>query len=843
MNLKSTLLLVLLACGAGLWLWKGDDWGPKIGLPSNTPAQSDSKSLTALTDHFTPKQIARIEIVAEPAPFILEKTDGDIGWKIPGNWPLRKREVQELVDLLSDLRTRFQPIPIAENEDLTRYGLGAADKPLIVKATAGGTAYTLAFGEPKTTDGESSFTRSAFLRINEFPELLRLGPDVMPALRRSPDTYRRRQLFPDSERVKIASAGAASPFGPPTAGGASTLAILTDKVKEIEVRAPGRSRFIFGAAIPKTESYALKRTAAFPLPLAAEKGGEPIVQSQRIAGSWEISTPQRDRIDPERLQKILTTIPELWVEEFAADSSKAGLDKPERTITVTRADGAKQSLLIGAVAKTVEREETVSVPSPMPGGRPMPITRKISDEYRFAKLTDNPQVFVVRADRFTDLFVPVDVLRDPRLVQFTAEEVQEFTVNAPGKPPVKFIRKAEKWMIDRKPEPLAADAAAVSELVSQLAGLRSAGSEPAGDAAGGTTIAVTAQEKRPDDQPVAPPRTIVLHLGRAKLGAWPAIASASSALVAIGVGANTEAGTIGASIEGWPRVVPIEASILKAIAPEGGFRDRTLTAFTGVDKLILERDGKVFTFSKSGAIWKQTAPKEAAVESLEVEDFAASLGRLRAERYVAENPTPEDLKKYGLDAPRAKWTAFANGKDVLVLLVGGKDAEGKTYAKNVSGGSVAVLPADVSAKVLAEYRSKKVWDLDEAKVESIEVERDGKKFKLARKGTGWEDPAAPKDSIDDTAVSELLAVLGGLRAERWAGDDVKKAGLEKPSGTITLTQRDGMKRVLLLGTTVEEGIAKKQYAKVSDATAEVFVLGEFQASRLTRERIAYVEKK
>jgi hypothetical protein len=41
MNVKSTLLLVILAAAAGLWYWKGDEWGPKVGLPSHAPPSVD----------------------------------------------------------------------------------------------------------------------------------------------------------------------------------------------------------------------------------------------------------------------------------------------------------------------------------------------------------------------------------------------------------------------------------------------------------------------------------------------------------------------------------------------------------------------------------------------------------------------------------------------------------------------------------------------------------------------------------------------------------------------------------------------------------------------------------
>src|SRR5437870_3684550 len=100
MNWKTTLLLLGLALFAGLWLWKSDDWAPKLGLrPAAAPAES--QSLAALAENITSEKLARIEVPSETGPsFILEKADTESGWKLPGNWPLRKLEVEELVGLL-----------------------------------------------------------------------------------------------------------------------------------------------------------------------------------------------------------------------------------------------------------------------------------------------------------------------------------------------------------------------------------------------------------------------------------------------------------------------------------------------------------------------------------------------------------------------------------------------------------------------------------------------------------------------------------------------------------------------------------------------------------------------
>ena len=123
--------------------------------------------------------------------------------------------------------------------------------------------------------------------------------------------------------------------------------------------------------------------------MAAEKGAEAVVLPERVAEAWELATPMRDRLDPEKLQKLLVAIPDLWVEDFIANSDqllaladlltvpspgaalqfavgaklldsagteqaflkRTGLDKPERTLTVSRNGGDPVIVQFGGVAK------------------------------------------------------------------------------------------------------------------------------------------------------------------------------------------------------------------------------------------------------------------------------------------------------------------------------------------------------------------------------------------------------------------------------------------------------------------------------------------------------------
>ena len=62
---------------------------------------------------------------------------------------------------------------------------------------------------------------------------------------------------------------------------------------------------LFGASIARPEAYTLRKTGPFPPAVVTEKGGEPAIRPDRIADAWELAAPQRDRLDPEKLQKIL----------------------------------------------------------------------------------------------------------------------------------------------------------------------------------------------------------------------------------------------------------------------------------------------------------------------------------------------------------------------------------------------------------------------------------------------------------------------------------------------------------------------------------------------------------
>ena len=586
MNSKSTLALVVLAGVAALWFFKGDAWGPHIGIKPAHPEPPKSTATVTL-DGLSPAAINKVEIAfASGDPFVLERAATESGWKLPGNWPLRKLDVEELVETLGKLRSRFQAIPLPEGSDLSQYGLASDQNPLVVKLTANNQLLTLTFGEPKPAAGETAFTRPAYVRVNDAPEVLKLGPDVMPVVRRSADSYRRRTLFPDVERVKIAGAGSpASPFGAPPANEAPAMVALPGE-DTVSIRVAAAVPKVWNLDLAPFFTFALVRIGKLPEPAIFAKNGEPVVQLDRLADAWALDAPAHDRADPVRMRAVLAAVADLWVDSFAdADSMdmrlltarhlpvlfdplagyaalcrlpvdvRTGLAGAKESVTVKRKSGEPVTIRFGGIAKVVERDETITVPGGPPGSPPRTIPNKVQSAYRFAQLDGNPQVFVVATEKLSDLFASASALADAQIARFAREDVREIAIRPNSRPEIKLTltkgnpkatkleEQQDRWFLDAKPNPLLADTTRVNELLDQLSGFRATGPErtiyPADAMPVETRVAITTRDKRPEGDPDGPAREFTLLLGKpdfakrrllVQLAGWPRVTLADNAL-------------------------------------------------------------------------------------------------------------------------------------------------------------------------------------------------------------------------------------------------------------------------------------------------------------------------
>jgi hypothetical protein len=275
------------------------------------------------------------------------------------------------------------------------------------------------------------------------------------------------------------------------------------------------------------------------------------------------------------------------------------------------------------------------------------------------------------------------------------------------------------------------------------------------------------------------------------------------------------------------------------VAAPLGFRDRTLARFVDADRAVVEHGQRKAVFTKVDGTWKLTDPLEADAEHIELENLINAVARLQASELVAEKPG--ELKAYGLDKPEVRWHFQSGDKDVLSLVLGNRD-KGRAYGKLEKGDVVFLLDAPLTNRLFAEYRTRAVWNpsLDSAQAEALTLTRGSTAFTLEKTDAGWQLAGKPEVKIRAEAVSETLAAVAGLKAERFVvdkGADLKLYGLEPPELTVTVQTRSGP-RVLNVGR--QEGDSKRYYARVPDKErSDVFVISEADAGKIVRDLPAF----
>ncbi|MEZ6141123.1 MAG: DUF4340 domain-containing protein [Zavarzinella sp.] len=472
MNLKTTFAAIILAAGAGALLYYQQPAAEKLRLstPTESPTKSDSAVVLA---GITPKSITAITVlVPRQQPLVLVRNPASGQLESEGTWPLRTLELNNLVQTICSLETRFAPIPITDSTKLADYGLANDQSVITIRVLQGEKEHRLTLARPSRSDSDNPFLVPSYIRVNDAPEILRFSPETYASFDRSPEDYRRRQLFPAVERVKVTDTISSDLQ-------AATTSLLNDTVAEIEVDGP-------------KGGYTLSHPVRMPVPanLTDKNNAENAILASTLADTWVITQPVSDKADPEKLRKILAAIPDLWVEQFLvnpdslvalssilptgiADSPLAGFaragmaakllqeyqtagpflnragllpaSKPHRLL-VRFNDNTERELWIGKISRTTTREEP-GAPPMFPGAPPSPGRTVIENSY-YAKLANNPLVFEIRGDHMEEIFFldkPFDPmqpppaptgsaytqLRDTNPLRFLPDQVANVTIQGP----------------------------------------------------------------------------------------------------------------------------------------------------------------------------------------------------------------------------------------------------------------------------------------------------------------------------------------------------------------------------------------------------------------------------
>jgi hypothetical protein len=294
------------------------------------------------------------------------------------------------------------------------------------------------------------------------------------------------------------------------------------------------------------------------------------------------------------------------------------------------------------------------------------------------------------------------------------------------------------------------------------------------------------------------------------------------------VGSKTVNGSdLYARIEGQPRVFLIGGFVEDSLnRTTFDLRDKSVLKFArdGVDLLTLEVPGApALSLAKKGSEWRLTAPVDAKADASAVDTSIGRISQAQMKSVIppssgtesaaqgSANPSPADLKKYGLDKPQVVATVGV-GSTRATIAIGAKHDDTTLYARDLSRPLVftvdKTLLDDLNHKA-DDLRAKDVFEFRAFTAVSLEITRAGQTFTFAKQKTASRDSSAPAETwkltqpaakdVNQTAMTDLLTGLSNLRADKFtdhaltSGDEIQltaKFGDETSPKTERVTFRE-----------------------------------------------------
>jgi hypothetical protein len=232
-------------------------------------------------------------------------------------------------------------------------------------------------------------------------------------------------------------------------------------------------------------------------------------------------------------------------------------------------------------------------------------------------------------------------------------------------------------------------------------------------------------------------------------------------------------------------------------------RDKTVLAFQRdqVDAVSVETGGKTVQLTKDNADWKITQPLQARADYGSVEGLIGRLQTAGMKTIVSDNPTPADLKRYGLDKPAAT-VDLKLGSARATLAVGGKAADNTVYARDASKPMVVTIDSaivDELKKGADEYRRKDLFEFRPYNANRVEIIRDAQTVAFEKtKAEGenaeekWRRVSPTAGDVDKEKVDSLLSRLSNMRAASFV-DASARTGVNMPAMTVVAKFDDGKK--------------------------------------------------
>ena len=241
-------------------------------------------------------------------------------------------------------------------------------------------------------------------------------------------------------------------------------------------------------------------------------------------------------------------------------------------------------------------------------------------------------------------------------------------------------------------------------------------------------------------------------------------------------------------------------------------------------------------------VWSVTSPGDYKGDEWAITSAFGKVSEVEAKEF---GKSPKDLKRYGLDKPRAQCKIELKDGKVFEVAVGKqitKKIKASEYADTeeekdlvyaMRKGRPEVLLVENTLfddlnKDLMALRDKHLLDIERDDVISLKVARKkGVSFLVARAGEEWSLRSPETGPANKSKVDDILWSLTDMEAREYVGKvaDLKVIGLAVPSTTITIKLKSGDTLKVLFGDQVKDEADQVYYCQTSQSD-QVYKVGD-----------------
>lgn len=220
-----------------------------------------------------------------------------------------------------------------------------------------------------------------------------------------------------------------------------------------------------------------------------------------------------------------------------------------------------------------------------------------------------------------------------------------------------------------------------------------------------------------------------------------------------------------------------------------------------VDAIELQIGSTSGELTKKGEDWVLAKPLTARADTSAVDGLFGALETTEMKSVASANPTPADLKKYGLDKPAANIT-LRSGTDRRSIAIGGKADDTAVYVRDSSKPDVYTVETtttDTLKKAVDDYRRREMFDMRAFTATHFELTRGGQtvvfervKAKDDTSADTWHRVSPNAGDPDASKTQNMIATLADIRATSFIASKTGN-GLSSPVLTVVAKFDEGKK--------------------------------------------------